>query len=294
MVECAICFEVLPAESQLPLPCRCPVPYCSHCWDRSLAAAINDSGRARCPTCRCPVRVDFDPQANGLHGRLLFSSDPTDAAAAETRAEFVNRLAAQAAPLMTRLLRAYGDEHPHLRALAHDPRAALGHRSVGELKAMLRSADGSPAGCVEKADLIERLLLQFGGAHELAACCVAAEEREDDPAAVRLHCVCGGMMKRLDGRERCRQLFAGQLEPEVLEQLLDAQMTSAAGSFVVCDLCDKEISPHSPVYTCSNGDSTILHPTTYDVCSACFLHYAIERQGDERLVAERRVGERRR
>ena len=34
-----------------------------------------------------------------------------------------------------------------------------------------------------------------------------------------------------------------------------------------------------PVYTCNNGERTILHPTTYDVCAACFVRYPRLRVG---------------
>ena len=124
-MECAICFDIIDELDRLPLPCQCRVPYCLKCWDRALAAAINDIGRARCPTCRSPVRVDLDPAAAGGRGSLVFSSDPSDDAEAETRAEFVNRLAEQAAPLMTALLRRFGDTHPSLRPIARDQFAAL-------------------------------------------------------------------------------------------------------------------------------------------------------------------------
>ena len=30
-----------------------------------------------------------------------------------------------------------------------------------------------------------------------------------------------------------------------------------------------------PVYTCGNGERIILHPTTYDVCDACFVRYGV-------------------
>ena len=45
------------------------------------------------------------------------------------------------------------------------------------------------------------------------------------------------------------------------------------------------------VYTCDNGERTILHPTTYDVCEACFVRYAVSGLGDEGLAQERRIGE---
>ena len=72
--DCAICFDPVHAEDRLHLPCRCQLTYCLTCWDRALAAAFNDNGQARCPSCRRPVRVDFDPEA-GTHGRgrLVFS-----------------------------------------------------------------------------------------------------------------------------------------------------------------------------------------------------------------------------
>ena len=147
--ECAICFDPVAAEDRLPLPCRCRLTYCPRCWDRALAAAFNDCGRARCPSCRRPVRVDFDPEAGNGLGRLVFSAGGVDGGdgggeegAARARAEVVNRLAEQAAPLMTRLLRRYGAEHPRLRATARQPAAALAARPVGELRRLLWSLGG--------------------------------------------------------------------------------------------------------------------------------------------------------
>lgn len=59
--ECTICFDAI--EESASLPCRCRVPYCLRCWDRCLAQSFNSCGQARCPTCRGPVRVDFDAEA---------------------------------------------------------------------------------------------------------------------------------------------------------------------------------------------------------------------------------------
>ena len=56
----------------------------------------------------------------------------------------------------------------------------------------------------------------------------------------------------------------------------------------MCDLCDEHLSHSVAVYTCDNGERTILHPTTYDVCEACFVRYAINGLGDEGLAQERR------
>lgn len=45
------------------------------------------------------------------------------------------------------------------------------------------------------------------------------------------------------------------------------------------------------VYTCDNGEKTILHPTTYDVCEACFVRYAVLGLSDDGLASERRVAD---
>ena len=178
--ECAICFDSIPADDQIPLPCKCRVPYCLHCWDRSLAAAFNDTGAARCPTCRSPVRVDFDHEAAGGRGRLVFTSDNGEARPSEeSRAQVVNRLAEQSAPLMTRLLRTYGEAHPSLRVLARDPAAHLASKPVRELKALLTLLGDDPAMCFEKADLIDRLQRAARSDPQLAAFCVAAEDAQE-------------------------------------------------------------------------------------------------------------------
>ena len=76
---------------------------------------------------------------------------------------------------------------------------------------------------------------------------------------------------------------------EQLERFLDALMVAPveASSCVVCDLCDKRLQPSAPVFTCGNGERTILHPTTYDVCEECFVHFAVEGRGDDLLATER-------
>ena len=61
------------------------------------------------------MRVDFDPEAGSGNGRgrlvfsLLSGDEEAAGSSAEARSEMVNRLAGQAAPLMTRLLRRYGE-----------------------------------------------------------------------------------------------------------------------------------------------------------------------------------------
>jgi len=280
---CAICFEPVAEEDRTVLPCQCNVLYCLSCWEQALAASFNGAGRARCPTCRLPVCVDFDPAARGGRGRLVFSSGED-----LTRNQVVNRLAEQAAPLMTRLMRSYGSDHPTLRPLARDT-SLLGERPTHTLMALLEALGGDPSGCnsasgvePEKAAVISALEVAAGGAAQLAAYCTAADDRSSTSG---LPCVCGGRLERLGGRERRRlffqSLFQPPLSPEQMEQLLDAQQaTGVSWACIVCDLCDKRIPAPESLYTCGNGERTILHPTTYDVCEACFVRYAVCGQND--------------
>ena len=90
-------------------------------------------------------------------GGLFSAVTSTAMRGSSSRSEVVNRLAEQCAPLMTRLLRQYGEAHPSLRAMAQDPKAALASLSIRELKAQLKALGGDPAGCLEKADIIEQL-----------------------------------------------------------------------------------------------------------------------------------------
>ena len=72
----------------------------------------------------------------------------------------------------------------------------------------------------------------------------------------------------------------------LLTRVVCASLWAQGATCVVCDLCDQSLQPGIPVYTCGNGERTILHPTTYDVCEACFVRYAIENHGVEALATE--------
>ena len=91
------------------------------------------------------MRVDFDPEAGSSNGRgrlvfsLLSGDEEAAGSSAEARSEMVNRLAGQAAPLMTRLLRRYGEAHATLRTTAEDPVQALAGLPIDELRRMLRA-----------------------------------------------------------------------------------------------------------------------------------------------------------
>jgi len=102
--ECAICFDDI--EHTAELPCSCNVDYCARCWDHSLAQSLHCTGRARCPTCRCNVHVDFDAD----EGRLVFSPDQ---ARDSRRSATIDRLIEQARPAQVKILQQFGKSRGH-------------------------------------------------------------------------------------------------------------------------------------------------------------------------------------
>merc|ERR1712039_762594 len=84
------------------------------------------------------------------------------------------------------------------------------------------------------------------------------------------------MGERVSSRERARRWCQMQ-EPGVTpqsplyEQLLESIMAQGAS---YCDLCYGEVLPGSAVWTCSNGNRTILHANAFDVCDSCFVRFA--------------------
>lgn len=184
--SCAICFETV--EETVSLPCECKAEYCHSCWDHALAGSFR-SGRARCPTCRMPVRVDVEAGEDQLRCRLRFSRD--------TRTEH------------------------ELRGSAHE-------REVERLAAQARPV---------QLQLLRRYAAQVG----------TTSGTDEAPAPL---CVCRKELTVVGLEERTR---------------------GYGMQSIICDLCDKKVR-RGDVWTCSNGYDTVLHPSSYDVCSSCFRH----------------------
>ena len=141
--ECAICLEPVPDDEIVPLPCQCRVSIHLKCWDLALAEGFKTCGQSRCPTCRCLVRVDFNPDARAGRGSLVFSRGVDD----ETHHAVVERLRSQAKPLMIRLIKQHAETQPAARvamrvALLGAPAEALAHKRDSELKDMLVALGG--------------------------------------------------------------------------------------------------------------------------------------------------------
>jgi len=282
---CAICFEEVgwtPA-----LPCACNVLYCALCWDRSLAHSFNASGQARCPTCRGAVHVDFDPERLCLvFSRAAVPSTPEleglgfhDARQVKeaSKNEAVQKLRQQALPAQVRLLQAHGGLHPGLNDIARQPADQMRRMSVLDLERHIASIGGSSDECLGKEDLVCRCLQEATEkqmiGRVLGEMFTAVTERL--PA-----CCCGSSLVRVSGEERTMRccdkmpMLSGLPRDSHHYQVIFTRLTSVQTSICFCDLCGTSVPTANAVWTCKNGDTTILHATSYDVCDECFMRHA--------------------
>lgn len=188
-LTCAICFEDF--DEATPLPCSCKIDYCVKCWDKALASSFRNTHQPRCPTCRAPIRVDFDAERRRLvfsleRGPVLDISDLSELQSraaqgsveaerefhqlsqglSESLEEIVERLAQQAIPAQTRLLEDFGASNPELGDLARAEDLASGvlvGLSIAELKRHVAALGGATEGCLERADVLSRLREVAGG-----------------------------------------------------------------------------------------------------------------------------------
>lgn len=237
VMECAICFDNI-AQSTC-LPCACKVSFCFQCWDRALAHSFNACGQARCPTCRGSVRVDFNPDLR----QLVFSPDDEDEApAAEDSAT--------------------GAEHDHQER--HQQYRLCQER---QLRARNRLRD--------QARPAQARLLQIYGEEnprKASASFTETQERARGPS-----CVCGSTLELVSSTERTRRLCQRLVQhppgTDAFERVVNVILNSGQ-SWVLCDLCSDPVASPAPVWTCQNGNLTILHANAYDVCQTCFGRYA--------------------
>jgi hypothetical protein len=145
----------------------------------------------------------------------------------------------------------------------------------GDLKS-IRPSNLIPVELLEMSQdaLIQRLVSAAGG--ELPLMCFWAEvlgRRDGTPVP---KCVCGGSLSRCSLFDRSLTFLRSDeryssLSGEDLQRF--AQSVRNNGGGIICDLCDEAPEPSSSMaglWTCSNGSSTILHATSYDVCEECF------------------------
>lgn len=286
--QCAVCFDDVDKAMSQCLPCACNVVYCALCWDRSLAQSFNSTGEARCPTCRLPVCVDFNPDKNCLVFSRAVVQPPPDQECIRSRntarqrlecsrQEAVQKLRQQAAPAQMRLLISHGNKNPDLSHLAHTALDQIRRMTVSELRGHIESVGGSIADCIDKEDLVNLLMEEVKTKQMMGRVMGEkfAESSSESPA-----CVCGSSLVRITGAERtmrcCDKMpHLHGLSRESLHYRMAFERLSATQSSVCfCDLCGDSVPTQNAVWTCKNGDSTILHATSYDVCDECFMRYA--------------------
>lgn len=296
-LECAICFE--PINESTVLPCSCKLDYCVLCWNKALARSFIACGQARCPSCRGFVRVDFDADAN----RLVFSAEAQDmtfdhqvsglrelgegqrrsaeALAAsqshdrinELRTETIERLAQQAMPAQIRILEQFGTANPALMDMVQDPQKELRNLSVADLKEFITGFGSDPSSCLEKSDLIECL--------QKAATVENILARWASTTLPSPKCVCGWSLLRVTGVQRFRRQLGDRISDADFARLVE-QVRVVDRSSIICDLCDEHVKLDTAamLWTCENGDDTILHATAYDICNDCFVRHSCGRRAD--------------
>merc|ERR1712060_1038764 len=142
-----------------------------------------------CPSCRALVRVDFDTDKNCLvftpetvdmtfasqrellqriqqeYGSQLLGppSEESFRHFLQAHAQFelltsldqmrqgtIEKLRHQAMPAQIRILKRFGEDNPSLKHIAGKPCDVLAKASVGELKRLMKAANVSAHGCLEK------------------------------------------------------------------------------------------------------------------------------------------------
>jgi len=226
--------------------------------------------------------VDFDPERVCLiFSKALPSSTDSEGWDADSRqvketskTAAVQKLRNQALPAQIRLLQNHGRRHPGLEELTRAPEVQLRGMSVCELKEHITTLGGSSADCLEKEDLV-RCLLQKKEMLGRVLGKKFADFTDELPS-----CVCGSSLIRVTGEERtmrcCDKMpyLSGVPRESTNYQLVLSRLTSMQSSICFCDLCGESVPIANAVWTCKNGDTTILHATSYDVCDECFMKFA--------------------
>jgi len=298
-LECAICFE--PIKESTILPCSCKLDYCARCWNKALASSFIACGQGRCPSCRGFVRVDFDAEANllvfsaeaqdmtfehqveGLRGLGQSRMDRSSAEALAAlqsadrinalRNETIERLAQQAMPAQIRILEQFGTANPALLDMVQEPQTELRKLTVAGLKELITGCGSDPSGCLEKSDLIECLQKAASVENVLA--------RWASATLPSPKCVCGSSLLRVTGLERFRRQLGDRISDEDFARMAE-QVRVSERSTIICDLCDEHVKLDTTdmLWTCENGDDTILHATAYDICNDCFVRHSCGRLAD--------------
>jgi hypothetical protein len=191
-----------------------------------------------------------------------------------SKTEAVRKLREQALPAQIRLLQNYGKRHPILNEVAQEKEAYLRRMSIQELRGHAAAFGSICEDSLEKDDLVKCLLDK----NEMIGRVLGetfVNATDESPA-----CVCGSSLVRVSGPERtmrcCDKMppLAGVPRNSPNYRVVYERLTATQTSICFCDLCGDSVPTANAVWTCKNGDTTILHATSYDVCDECFMKYA--------------------
>merc|ERR1712232_981582 len=89
------------------------------------------------------------------------------------------------------------------------------------------------------------------------------------------NCVCGSSLRRISLHER-GELFQAQFSVWQNSDVFRSLLLEHGHISVVCDLCEDSILSDGQefVWVCENGDNTIKHATSQDICDRCFVDFA--------------------
>jgi len=188
----------------------------------------------------------------------------------QMRQDSITRLRHQAQPAQIKYLQRFADANPSLKDIRQKASETLATASSAELKRFMEVTSVDTEGCIEKADLIARLLEKMDAVN---LCCTWASFKCSAPK-----CVCGSSFQRIDGVERFKNSLgdrARNIPHEDIERRLQ-QLMRQGHSIVICDICEQNVplASDSFVWTCENKNSTILHATSFDICDRCFIDSA--------------------
>jgi len=92
-----------------------------------------------------------------------------------------------------------------------------------------------------------------------------------DETSMHPSCVCGSKLHCISVRDRVmtyvEEEAKGRAPLSVIQRLMERPP-------IGCDLCDQRVDPSSMIWTCENGQRTVLHAAAYDVCEQCFVLYS--------------------
>eukprot|EP00434_Breviolum_minutum_P024128 symbB.v1.2.021299.t1/scaffold1830.1/size100772/8 len=115
-----------------------------------------------------------------------------------------------------------------------------------------------------------RLLQEFGQRTDQVADKAGKEGSRMDTQDRPL-CVCGSRLTCTSVRQRVESFIQEEAPMSISEFEMSHLLAQPP---IMCDICNKQVSPNSEVWTCENGRRTVLHSVAYDVCQLCFERHA--------------------